>query len=156
MCVVVILSESGERKAQVWRRGLSGISGRITCFCEHIPVVRLEGTEVKHAQANNGEDRIHDEDNDPRVEERLGKDTLLLLLDVVRRSLKTSNPEHRSAETKQDREGPVILQGLPKVIGKDLRVLHHVYPADEDEEDHRGHVHKKDSECYHCALGDAW
>eukprot|EP00961_Rhodomonas_salina_P130858 1761686-Rhodomonas_salina.4 len=112
--------EGCEHRAREHERGVSAdpeaevLAARVVGgLGEHVAVVRLDGGEVEDAHADEGEERVEDEDECPRVEERLREDPTLLLLNVVGRRLEAGHAEHGGAEAKEQRERPVVLERHP-------------------------------------------
>mmetsp|Transcript_31028 Transcript_31028/g.69847 ORF Transcript_31028/g.69847 Transcript_31028/m.69847 type:complete len:273 (-) Transcript_31028:839-1657(-) len=123
------------------------LSSRIVrCLGQHVPVVRFEGGKVEDAQADDGEERVEAEDDEPGVEQRFGEHAPLLLLDVVRRRLEPRDSQHRRAEAEEDGEGPVVLERLLEIVGEDRGVLEGVQGPDKDQKHHRAHVDDKDAD----------
>eukprot|EP00960_Hanusia_phi_P053994 762517-Hanusia_phi.AAC.4 len=112
---------------------------------KHISVMGLDGVEVQNTHAHDGEGRVHQEDDQPGVEQSLEEHALLLLLDVVDRGFIPCHSQQGHTEPKDERERPVVLERLAQVGCDDLRILHHESGCYRDEEAHRRYVHNEDS-----------
>lgn len=71
-------------------------------------LVRLDGVEIEHAERDDRQKGVEDEDYGPHVPQCLHEHTLLLLLDVVGRALKPSDPQHATSKSIEQAETPAV------------------------------------------------
>mmetsp|Transcript_26415 Transcript_26415/g.86834 ORF Transcript_26415/g.86834 Transcript_26415/m.86834 type:complete len:214 (+) Transcript_26415:1578-2219(+) len=117
--------------------------------------MRLDGVEVQYPHADDGEGWIHQEHDQPSVEQSLEEHALLLLFDVVDRSFIPRDSEQGNAEAEDERQGPVVLERLAQVGCHDLGVLHHECGGHSNQEAHGRDMHDENSNRKEGALSDS-